>query len=90
MAKIEEVHLQGMHSRKEIAIRIDVVVALVNAYMTVIPNEKRDLSMSLKVLRLHDDMKDMLMREVDAVQKEAEKRIDETIGKGLGNNEMPV
>jgi hypothetical protein len=76
---IDKITLQGLNSHNEIIIRIDVIVELVKAYMCVIPNEKRDLSMSLKVLRLHDELNKMVAAEEDAADKYIEKKTKDHI-----------
>ena len=71
---IPEIMVQGQNSHKTISIQVDVVLALVDAFMTKIPNEKRELAMALKVMRLHDDLYNLLKEEATAVQKIGEKR----------------
>lgn len=72
--QIQEIFLQGRNSQKEISVEIVVVEELVEAYLTLIPNEKRNMKMSLMVLRFHDDIKNMLVAEAEAVSNEAKKR----------------
>ena len=72
--KIQEIYLQGRNSQKELVIEVEVVKELVDAYLTLIPNEKRTMKISLMVMRFHDDVKNMLLAEVAAVAKEADKR----------------
>ena len=72
--KIQEIYLQGRNSQKELVIEVEVVKELVEAYLTLIPNEKRTMKISLMVMRFHDDVKNMLLAEVAAVAKEADKR----------------
>jgi hypothetical protein len=72
--KIEEIYLHGKNSQKEIRIEVLVVKELVDAYLTLIPNEKRTMKMSLMVMRFHDDVKNMLISEATAVANEVHKR----------------
>jgi len=72
--KIQEIYLQGRNSQKELIIEVEVVKELVDAYLTLIPNEKRTTKTALMVMRFHDAVKDMLIAEASAVAKEAEKR----------------
>ena len=72
--KIQEIYLQGRNSQKELVIHVEVVKELVDAYLTLIPNEKRTMKTSLMVMRFHDSVKDMLIAEASAVAKEADKR----------------
>lgn len=74
MGRIQEIVVKGQNSQKTVLIEVDVVVALVEAYMTKIPNEQRDTKMSLKVLRLHDSLARLLIDEVEAIEKIAERR----------------
>lgn len=66
--------LKGNLSGKPIVIDVEVVVALINAYMLVIPNEKRTLPLSLQVLRFHEDLKGVLESEESAGIEMIEKR----------------
>ena len=72
--KIEEIYLQGRNSQKELVVEVEVVAALVDAYLTKVPNESRTTKMALRAMRFYDSMKDMLISEAEAVAKEAEKR----------------
>jgi len=74
VGRIQEIVVKGQNSQKTVLIEVDVVVALVEAYMTKIPNEQRDTKMSLKVLRLHDSLARLLIDEVEAIEKIAERR----------------
>ena len=72
--EIIKMTLKGNLSGKLVVIDIEVVVALINAYMVVIPNEKRTLSQSLKVLRLHEELNEVLKAEEAAGLQIIEKK----------------
>jgi hypothetical protein len=73
--KSEKITLQGLYSKTEIVIRLDVIVELVKSYLVVIPNEKREMKMALKVLRLHEDLNKLVDEEQDAIEKHIDKKI---------------
>lgn len=74
-AKLTKFSLRGNLSGEKIVIDIEVVVALIDAYMTVIPNEKRTLPTALKVLRFHEDLREVLEAEeaagLDTIERKA-------------------
>ena len=71
---IQEIYLQGRNSQKEITIEIQTVAILVDAYLTLVPNEKRTTKIALKVMRFHDNLNRMLIDEAAAVVAEVKKR----------------
>lgn len=83
MNKLQKIVVTGQYSKKEMKIDVDVVYELINAYMTIIPNEKRELALALKVLRFHDDVRDMFTAEEKAGLEELERRTTQAIAEGL-------
>jgi hypothetical protein len=78
--------VQGVNSGKHLTISVEVVVSLVNAYMTIIPNEKRDLKTALKVLRFHEGLAELLKAEYQASAEYIEKKAKENAAEELKNN----
>ena len=81
--KLAKIALIGKHSKKEMQLDVDVIYELVSSYMTIIPNEKRNLATSLRVLRFHDTVRDMFNEEEKAGLEEIEKRTTQAIAEGL-------
>lgn len=88
--KIEEIYLQGRNSQKELVVEVEVVAALVDAYLTKVPNESRTTKMALRAMRFHDAMKGVLVAETEAVAKEVEKRTSSVFKTESGDScDMP-
>jgi hypothetical protein len=79
--KTSVITVYGINSDKEISIDLVVVAKLVDAYLTLIPNEKRDAASALRILRLHDAILELSKAEVSAAAKYIEKKTKEEISK---------
>lgn len=66
MEPIKTITVKGNLSGKAIRLEVKVIYDLVNAYMTIIPNEKRTLPEALNVLRFHDDVRELFNAEEKA------------------------
>lgn len=75
--------LQGLNSKKKITLGVTTVLELVKAYLLVIPNEKRELAMSLQVLRFHDSLRDLILDEQAAANTHMEKKAMDAAAKTL-------
>ena len=80
---IPKITLNGSLSGEEITIDIDTAVVLINAYMVIIPNEKRTLPDSLKVLRFHEDLKRVLAKEEKAGIEHIERKTKDALVEDL-------
>jgi len=78
-----ELTIQGINSQHQVTIDLNSLLELIDTYMTVVPNEKRTLATSLKVLRLHDKFKELLLKETEANERYIEMK---TMGKPVSSD----
>jgi hypothetical protein len=69
---IKTITVKGNLSGKAIRLEVKVIYDLVNAYMTIIPNEKRTLPEALNVLRFHEYVRELF----DAEEKAGKETIN--------------
>jgi len=82
----EKISLTTLLSKTQIEIDADMISELLRSYLLVIPNEKRDFKMAIRVSRFADSIFNAMKSE----GLEAEKYIDSKVSETIAQDTQPA
>lgn len=77
--EVKVITVVGLNSGKQVLLDIEAITYLINWYLKDAPKEDRVIKIMLQVMRMHDNLADLLAKEVEGARKKMETKFKEEL-----------
>lgn len=77
--EVKAITVVGLNSGKQVLLDIETITYLIQWYLKDAPKEDRVVKVMLQVMRMHDNLADLLAKEVEAARKKMESKFKEEL-----------